>query len=132
MVVGARVDGPQCSTRWWQHGVASVARPHRSSALHDYGAPFSVVFLPSELAGCEELTKAVFNQRGAPEQDMWWQGSKGRLTTRLGETGAVLDVEHRHQVDGALERRTRRGNERGEPRVSFSFLQNSGSRTIYL
>jgi hypothetical protein len=27
--------------------------------------------------------------------------SKGRLTTRLGETGAVQNVEHQHQVDGA-------------------------------
>jgi hypothetical protein len=132
MVIGARVDDPQCSTRWWWHGVAGVARPHRSSALHGYGAPFSVVFLPSELAGCEELTKAVFNWGGAPEQDTSWQGTMGWLTTRLGKTGAVLDVEHRHQVDEALERRTRCGDERGGPRVCFSFLQNSGSRTIYL
>jgi hypothetical protein len=29
--------------------------------------------------------------------------SKGRLTTRLGKTGAVHDVEHRRQVDAAQE-----------------------------
>jgi hypothetical protein len=94
MVVGARVDGSQCSTRWWQHGAVDAARAHQSSALHDYGAMFLVGFLPTKPAGCEELTKGVFNRRGAPEQDARWQGcdkpltmvggsSKGWITTRL-------------------------------------------------
>jgi hypothetical protein len=37
--------------------MGGAARAHRSSALHGYGAPFSVFYLPTELAGCEELTK---------------------------------------------------------------------------
>jgi hypothetical protein len=48
--------------------MVGAARAHRSSVLHGYGAPFSVGFLPTELAGCEELTKWVFNRRGALEE----------------------------------------------------------------
>jgi hypothetical protein len=51
--------------------MAGAARAHRSSALHGYGAPFFVVFLPMEPAGCEELTMGVFNWWGAPDQDVW-------------------------------------------------------------
>jgi hypothetical protein len=58
--------------------------------------------------------------------------SKGRLTMRLGKTGAVQDVEHRRRLMELEKRRTRRGDERGKPRACFSFLQNPGAKTIYL
>jgi hypothetical protein len=44
-----------------------AAGAHRSSALHGYGASFSVVSLPTEPVECEELTKGVFYRRGALE-----------------------------------------------------------------
>jgi hypothetical protein len=56
-----------------------MARAQCSFALHGYGAPFLVVFLPVESAGCEELTKGVFNQQGAPEQDTQRRGSNSNL-----------------------------------------------------
>jgi hypothetical protein len=106
---------PTTPHRWWRHDAAGMARAHRSSVLHGYGASFLVVSLPTEPAGCEELTKGVFNRWGPPEKDarrhgssfnLWqcWGGSsKGWLTTRLGKTGVAQDVEHRHRVDGARE-----------------------------
>jgi hypothetical protein len=54
---------------------AWCGRRGQSSTLHGYGAMFSVGFLPTKLAGCEELTKGVFNRRGASEQDARRQGS---------------------------------------------------------
>jgi hypothetical protein len=47
------------ATRCGRHGSAmtAVARAQRSSTLHSYSAPFSVVSLPTEPVGCEELTK---------------------------------------------------------------------------
>jgi hypothetical protein len=39
---------------------SAMAGAHRSSVLHGYGAPFSVVSLPTELVECEELMKGVF------------------------------------------------------------------------
>jgi hypothetical protein len=65
--------------------MASAARAHRSSVLHSYGAPFSVVFLPMEPTGCEELTKGVFNWCGALEQDARRPGSSFNLRRCLGE-----------------------------------------------
>jgi hypothetical protein len=88
MAVGAQVDSPQRSTGWWRHGAAGAARVHRSSVLHGYGAPFLVVFLPTELAGCEELTKVVFNHWGAPEQDA---SEAGRAAARLKLQGMAHD-----------------------------------------
>jgi hypothetical protein len=32
---------------WRGSAMADVARAHRSSVLHGYGAPFSMVFLPT-------------------------------------------------------------------------------------
>jgi hypothetical protein len=62
MVVGARMDtmldwvaAVRCGQR--SSTMAGAAKAHRSSVLHGYGAPFSVIFLPTESAGCEELTK---------------------------------------------------------------------------
>jgi hypothetical protein len=55
------VDCPQCPTGWRQLGAAGA---HRSSALHGYGAPFSVFSLPTEPVECEEPTKGVFYRRG--------------------------------------------------------------------
>jgi hypothetical protein len=40
--------------------MAGTVGAYWSFALHDYGAPFSVVSLPTEPVGCEELTKGVF------------------------------------------------------------------------
>jgi hypothetical protein len=51
------VDEPQWPTGWRWHGAADAARAHQSSAPPGYGAPFSVGFLPTKSAGCEELTK---------------------------------------------------------------------------
>jgi hypothetical protein len=73
--------------------------------LHGYGAPFLVFFLPTEPAGCEELTKGVFNWWRAPKQDAWWQGSSFNLRRQWGkaprdgsregwQNGATQDVEH--------------------------------------
>jgi hypothetical protein len=100
------MDGSQRPTGWRRHGAADAARAHRSSALHGYGAPFFVVFLPTEPAGCGVLTRGAFNWRGTPVgcaaarlklQPSATVGgsSKGRLTTRLGKMGAAQDVEHR-------------------------------------
>jgi hypothetical protein len=58
--------------------------------------------------------------------------SKGRLTTRLGHTGATQNVEHWSRVDELEERRTRRGDERGEPRVCLDFLWNPDATALYL
>jgi hypothetical protein len=44
-----------------------------------------VVSLSTEPVACEELTKGVFNQWGAPEQDVWWQGSNFNLWQWCGE-----------------------------------------------
>jgi hypothetical protein len=41
-----------------------VARAHRSTALHGYGAPFLVVSLPAEPMECEELTKGSSTSGG--------------------------------------------------------------------
>jgi hypothetical protein len=70
MAVGARVDGPQRLTGWWRLSAAGAGGAHRSSTLHGYGAPFSVVSLLTEPVECEELTKGVFYQWGAPGQDV--------------------------------------------------------------
>jgi hypothetical protein len=59
--------------------VGGVAGAHWSSMLLGYGTPFSLVFLPTELAGCKELTKGVFNRWGALEQDARQQGSSFNL-----------------------------------------------------
>jgi hypothetical protein len=105
------VDCPQCPTGWRQLGAAGA---HRSSALHGYGAPFSVFSLPTEPVECEEPTKGVFYRRGggAPEQDVrrqgsslklwrWWGTLQGSAHDKLGQTGATQNVEHRHRVVGA-------------------------------
>jgi hypothetical protein len=89
VVVGARVDGPQCPTGWRGHGVAGA---HQSSVLHGYGAPFSVVSLPMEPVGCEELTKGAFYWQGAPKQDVRWQGSSFNLRRWWG--GALQGSAH--------------------------------------
>jgi hypothetical protein len=69
-----RVAAAQCSLRG--NAMARAARAHWSSALHGYGAPFLVVYLPMKPVDCEELTKGVFYWRGgAPEQDTREQGS---------------------------------------------------------
>jgi hypothetical protein len=47
--------------------MTDVIGAHQSSMLHSYGAPFSVVSLPTDPVGCKELTKGVFYQWGAPE-----------------------------------------------------------------
>jgi hypothetical protein len=73
MAVGTRVDAPHGSA------MAGAAGAHRSSALHGYGALFSVVSLPTELVGCEELTKGVFYQQGALELDVRRHGSSSKL-----------------------------------------------------
>jgi hypothetical protein len=72
-------------------------------------------FLPTEPVECEELTKGVFYRRGGGGSRIGHamarfklqpsatvrERSKGRLTTRLGEMGALWNVEHRRQVDGS-------------------------------
>jgi hypothetical protein len=67
--------------------------------LHGYGAPFLVVSLPTEPAGCEELTKGVFNRWGPPEKDVrrhgssfnlwqWWGGElQGMAHDKVGQNG---------------------------------------------
>jgi hypothetical protein len=50
-----RVAAARCGRRG--STMAGVARAHRSSTLHGYCALFSVVSLPTEPVGCEELTK---------------------------------------------------------------------------
>jgi hypothetical protein len=100
VVVGALVDGPQCLTRWRRHGAAGAAKADWSSALHDYGAPFSVVFLPTQPVGCEELTKGSSTSgelrsrmHGSKVQASTFSdgggSSKGRLTKRLGKMSAA-------------------------------------------
>jgi hypothetical protein len=107
--------GRWCTSRWpttydqvaaarcGRHGsaMAGAAGAHRRSALHGYGALFSVVSLPTELVGCEELTKGVFYRRGGSGAGCAATGfklqasamvggrSKGHLMTRLGKTGAA-------------------------------------------
>jgi hypothetical protein len=96
---------------------AGAAGAHQSSALHGYGALFSVVSLPTEPVGCEKLTKGGSStDRGRGLQSRTC-GSKvqastfgdgggrstGQLTTRLGKMGVAKDVEHRRRVDGARE-----------------------------
>jgi hypothetical protein len=144
VVVGARVDDPQRPTGWQRHGVAGAARAHWSNALHDYGAIFLVVSLSMEPVGCEELTMGVFNRWGAPEQDARQQGSSFNLRQRWGETprddsqqGWAKRVRRRMYNTGVglmeLEKcHTRRGDEKGEPKVCFGFLRNPDSKTIYL
>jgi hypothetical protein len=57
----------------------------RSSTLHGYGAPFSVVSLPTEPVGCEELTK------GEGRGGLWSRacGSKVQGST-FGDGGGTL------------------------------------------
>jgi hypothetical protein len=69
--------------------MAGAAGAHRRSALHGYGALFSVVSLPTELVGCEELTKEVFYRRGALEQDVQRQGSSFNLRQWWGDAPRV-------------------------------------------
>jgi hypothetical protein len=71
------VAAAQCGQR--SRTMASAARAHQSSALHGYGALFSVVSLPTEPVECEELTKGVFYRWGALEQDVQRQGSSFNL-----------------------------------------------------
>jgi hypothetical protein len=93
MVVGARLDDPQRPT-----GGDGSVWPVWPELIK---APFSVFSLPTESVECKELTKGVFYQRGAPEQDVraarfkpqpsatMEERSKGRLTTRLGQMGVA-------------------------------------------
>jgi hypothetical protein len=68
-----------------------------------------VFSLTIELVGCEELTKGVFYQRGAPEQDVWRQGSslniqrqwgtlQGSAHDKVGSNGC--GTEHRRPTPG--------------------------------
>jgi hypothetical protein len=99
---------------WWRWlGAADVAGADRSSMLRGYGAPFLVFSLPTELVECEEPTKGdllLIGGSGAgcvvarfKPQPLVTVGkrSKGRLTARLGQTGATRNVEHLSRVDGA-------------------------------
>jgi hypothetical protein len=52
------------------------------------------------LVGGSEAGRAA-TRFGPQPSTMVGECSKGRLTARLGETGAVRTVEHRRRVDGA-------------------------------
>jgi hypothetical protein len=69
--------------------MAGATRAHWSSALHGYGAPFSVFSLPTEPVECEELTKGALYRQGAPEQDVQWQGSSLNIQRRWGNAPRV-------------------------------------------
>jgi hypothetical protein len=112
MPVGAWVDVPQRPTGWQRHGAAGVAGAHRSSALQGYGAPFSLVSLPTEPVGARNSPRGSSFGGGSgagraatrfKPQPLATVGerSKGRLMTKLGQTGVAWNVEHRRRVDGA-------------------------------
>jgi hypothetical protein len=79
------------SNRWRRLDAAGAARAHRSSALHGYGAPFSVFSLPPEPVECEELTKGVSYR--------WGGGLRGR--TRGGKVQASIFSDSGGTVQGS-------------------------------
>jgi hypothetical protein len=61
--------------------MTAVARAQRSSTLHSYSAPFSVVSLPTEPVGCEELTKGG----SSAGEELWTRTRGGKvMETREG------------------------------------------------
>jgi hypothetical protein len=113
MAIGARVDGPQCPTGWQWHGAAGTAEAHQSFALHSNGAPFFGGLSSYGTGGVRGTHQSVLLLAGGTRAGcgaarfmlqhsaMVGGHSNGRLTTRMGKTGAAQDLEHRCWVDGA-------------------------------
>jgi hypothetical protein len=92
--------------------MAGVAGDDRSSTLPGYGAPFWV-FSSYETGGVRGTHQGGLLPVGGSRaghvaarfkpQPLATVGerSKGRLTTRLGQTGAARNVEHQCRVNGA-------------------------------
>jgi hypothetical protein len=110
VVIGLRVDDPQCPTRWRRHGAAAPWPELRATRLwcsifggfssHRTGGVRGTHeggLLPVGGSGVGCVAAKFMLQPSA----MVGERSKGRLTTRLSQTGAAWNVEHQRRVDGA-------------------------------
>jgi hypothetical protein len=119
MVVGARLDDPQRPTgggglvrpAQWRHCRRGRSSPELRSTwlwcsifgvFSSYGTggvrgTHQLGLLP---AGASRAGRATVRCKPQPSAAVG-ERSKGRLTTRLGQTGVAWKVEHRRRVDGA-------------------------------
>jgi hypothetical protein len=72
---------PTTPTGWQWLGAADAAGADRSSALHGYGALFSMVSPLTEPVECEELTKGVF----------YWWGLQSRMCSGKVQASTFAD-----------------------------------------
>jgi hypothetical protein len=71
---------------WHYSAMAGTVRAHQSFMLHGYGAPFSMVSLPTKPMGCEEHTKESSTGEG-----VWSRMCGGKVQASIfGDGGGTL------------------------------------------